>query len=164
VGRNRWSAGAKLTKVLPGSAGAEDKLERVCRSPGRRKALKREAHERWGLKEASKDEGARRLPERVAKPWGETSWGQAKTPRQEGFFHPEMLKGRELTRGTDRPGSWSTWNGWDGGKRRRKTLKVASKCRRGEARSIRKGWIGAARDGRPEGPGEPKDERGGGKR
>jgi hypothetical protein len=33
-------------------------LERVNRSPERNKALKSEAHERWGLKEAS--EGSRR--------------------------------------------------------------------------------------------------------
>jgi len=45
-GQGRW--------VLPGSAGAEEGLGRVSRSPGRRKALKSEAQERWGLKEASK--------------------------------------------------------------------------------------------------------------
>jgi len=40
--------------------------------PGGDKALKGEAHERWRLKEASKDAGTRRRVERVAKPLGVT--------------------------------------------------------------------------------------------
>jgi len=41
----------KVVEVLPGSAGTEGGLGRVSRSPGRRKALKSEAQERWDLKE-----------------------------------------------------------------------------------------------------------------
>jgi len=56
-GRKPLEHRGKVVMVLPGSAGAEGGLERVRRSPGRRKALKSEAQERWGLKEASQDEG-----------------------------------------------------------------------------------------------------------
>jgi len=49
------------------SAGAERGEETLPRSPGRRKALKGEAHERWRLKNASKGLGMRHAM-RVAKP------------------------------------------------------------------------------------------------
>jgi hypothetical protein len=41
-------------RVSQQSAGAEGGWETIRRSPGRRKALKGEAQERWGLKEAFK--------------------------------------------------------------------------------------------------------------
>jgi len=50
----------KVVMVLSGSARTEGGPERDSRSPGRRKALKSEAQERWGLKEASK--GVRATP------------------------------------------------------------------------------------------------------
>jgi hypothetical protein len=55
-----------------------EKLERVFRSPGRSKALKSEAQERWGLKEVPEDSGARHLIEGVAKPQGGTTRDQGK--------------------------------------------------------------------------------------
>lgn len=53
-GRKPLKHRGKVVEVLSGSAGAEEELERVVRSSGRRKALKGEAQERWGLEEASK--------------------------------------------------------------------------------------------------------------
>jgi hypothetical protein len=58
----------KAEVVLRKSAGAERGEETLPRSPGRSKALKGEAHERWGLKEASKELGVDRHAMRVAKP------------------------------------------------------------------------------------------------
>lgn len=52
-GRKPLERRCKAVKVLQGSAGAEGRRETFYRSPGRRKALKGEAQERWGLKEAS---------------------------------------------------------------------------------------------------------------
>jgi hypothetical protein len=66
-------------------------------------------------------------------------------------------------RGTIFPGSWSTWDGEGRGKRRSKTLKVASKCMRGESRRLRKNRRGRLEVEDPMVPGEPKDERGGSK-
>jgi hypothetical protein len=56
-------------EVSQGSARAERGRETFLRSPGRRKALKGEAQERRGLKEASTGRGIGRRAERVAKPW-----------------------------------------------------------------------------------------------
>jgi hypothetical protein len=44
----------KAESVLKESARTEERFERVSRSPGRRKALKGKAQERWKLKEAFK--------------------------------------------------------------------------------------------------------------
>jgi len=55
-------------EVSQGSAGAERGRETFLRSPERRKALKGEAQERWGLKEASTGRETDRRAERVAKP------------------------------------------------------------------------------------------------
>jgi hypothetical protein len=44
----------EAVEVLQGSAGAEGVRETGHRSPGRRKALKGKARERWGLREAFK--------------------------------------------------------------------------------------------------------------
>jgi len=64
-----------------------------------------------------------------------------------------MLKGRKAYARYGFPGSWSTWDGGDRGKRRNKTLKVASKCKRGESSRCSKEAAGAARGGKPDGPG-----------
>jgi hypothetical protein len=56
-------------EVFRESARAERGEETLLRSSARRKALKSEAYERWGLKEASKGLRARlKHIERVAKP------------------------------------------------------------------------------------------------
>lgn len=44
----------KVVRFFQEAQGRRQGLGRVFGSPGRRKALKSEAHERWGLKEASK--------------------------------------------------------------------------------------------------------------
>jgi len=56
-------------EVSQGSAGAERGRETFLRSSERRKALKGEAQERRGLKEASTGWEAGGRAERVAKPW-----------------------------------------------------------------------------------------------
>jgi len=58
----------KAEGVLRKSAGAERGGETRSRSPGGSKALKGEAHERWGLKQASKGSGMDPHVMRVAKP------------------------------------------------------------------------------------------------
>jgi len=63
-------------------------------------------------------------------------------------------------RGTTGSGSWSTWDTDGCGKRRKKTLKVASKCKRGEALLLRKGAVGAARGFKPEGSGITEERTG----
>jgi hypothetical protein len=45
-GRKPSKRRGKVVRVLPESAGTEEELGRVSRSPGRRKALKSEAQER----------------------------------------------------------------------------------------------------------------------
>jgi len=55
-------------EVLWKSAGAAGGGETRPRSAGRRKALKGEAHERWRLKQVSKELGVDRHARRVAKP------------------------------------------------------------------------------------------------
>jgi hypothetical protein len=53
-GRKPLERRCEAEEVLQGSAGAEGSEATQDRSPVRRKALKGEAQERWGLKEASK--------------------------------------------------------------------------------------------------------------
>jgi hypothetical protein len=91
------------------SAGAEKPRETGIQPWGRNKALKREAHERGKLKQASVGRGAD-TAKRVAKPWRRdfraarqgrsNAWSQAK--RTEGFLGPGMLKGRGCMRGVSR--------------------------------------------------------------
>jgi len=52
VGASRWSAGARPLGFCRKAQERKEESERIFRSPGRSKALKSEAHERWGLKEA----------------------------------------------------------------------------------------------------------------
>jgi hypothetical protein len=66
----------------------------------------------------------------------------------------------KLTRGTTFFGSWSTWDGEGRGKRRSKTLKVASKCKRGESPQFSKETVEAARGGTPDGPGRTQGRTG----
>jgi hypothetical protein len=64
-------------------------------------------------------------------------------------------------RGTILFGPWSTWDGEGRGKRRSKTLQVASKCMRGEALLFSKEAVGASRNRRPDGPGTSQGRTGG---
>jgi len=52
----------KAVVVLQGSARTERGEETLLRSPGRNKALKSEAQERWWLKEAAEAVKAKNLP------------------------------------------------------------------------------------------------------
>jgi hypothetical protein len=73
----------------------------------RRKALKGEAHERWRLKEASKEEGAEPHVKRVAKPFGVASRGQGnafgtrleRVGEEKGSFFRICCRAETLTRG-----------------------------------------------------------------
>jgi hypothetical protein len=58
----------KASKVFWKSAGTEGIFERRFRSQVRRKALKGESQECWGLRKASKGLGSWEAVERVAKP------------------------------------------------------------------------------------------------
>lgn len=94
------------SRVLRENARAERGRVTFFRSPGRRKALKGEAHERWELKEAPQGAKAFQAVERVAKPWGRylketraTVSGRPAERRGEkrGDRFRNMLKGTEVS-------------------------------------------------------------------
>jgi hypothetical protein len=107
------TAGAPVPgrSVWQESAGADVPRETGVEPRGRKKALKREAHERGKLKQASVGRGAD-AAKRVAKPCRrnfrtvrqgrQDAWPQAE--RTKGFPGPGMLKGRGCMRGVSRLG------------------------------------------------------------